>query len=65
MSGDVPAEDDYRGLVGSGIEKAYGLESVDRLHGCPSCSVTWFGPENRCWVCDATTEGPVEVVPPN
>lgn len=47
------------------IEEAYGREPADRLHGCQACNVTWFGAENRCWVCDGTIEGPVEAVPPN
>jgi hypothetical protein len=51
--------------VESGIEDAYGREPEDRLHGCRSCSVTWFGAESRCWVCGGADEGPVEVVPPN
>jgi hypothetical protein len=51
--------------VESGIEEAYGQEPDGRLHGCPSCNVTWFGLEDRCWVCGGTDEGPVVVVPPN
>jgi len=49
----------------SGIEQAYGREPSGQLHGCPACNVTWFGPENRCWVCGATADGPVTAVPPN
>ena len=49
----------------SGIEEAYGAEADGRLQSCPDCSVTWFGPDDRCWVCGATAEGPVMVVPPN
>ena len=51
--------------VESGIEEAYGAEPDGRLHGCPACSVTWFGADERCWVCGATAGGPVTVVPPN
>jgi hypothetical protein len=51
--------------VESSIEEAYGQEPDGRLHGCPSCSVTWFGTENRCWVCGGPDDGPVVVVPPN
>jgi hypothetical protein len=51
--------------VESGIEEAYGAEPDGRLHGCPLCSVTWFGPDPRCWVCGDTADGPVTVVPPN
>lgn len=47
------------------IEESYGQEPDGRLHGCPVCSVTWFGVEDRCWVCGGTVEGPVVVVPPN
>jgi uncharacterized OB-fold protein len=53
------------GIEESGIEEAYGREPDGRLHGCPVCGVTWFGPEQRCWVCGGTAEGPVVVVPPN
>ena len=49
----------------SGIEAAYGREPDGRLHGCPACSVTWFGAEDRCWVCGGSGDGPVVVVPPN
>ncbi len=49
----------------SGIEEAYGQEPDGRLHGCPACSVTWFGGDDRCWVCGGTAGGPVDVVPPN
>jgi hypothetical protein len=49
----------------SGIEEAYGQEPGDRLHGCPACSVTWFGCDDRCWVCGGHDDGPVVVVPPN
>jgi hypothetical protein len=48
----------------SGIEAAYGEEPDGRLHGCPACSVTWFGVDDRCWVCGAAAAGPVVVVPP-
>lgn len=53
------------GVVGFGIEEAYGQEPDGRLHGCPACSVTWFGVDDRCWVCANPVEGPVVVVPPN
>jgi hypothetical protein len=53
------------GAVESGIEDAYGAEPDGQLHGCPQCSVTWFGPDDRCWVCGSTADGPVTVVPPN
>jgi len=46
------------------IEKAYGDEPDGRLHGCPTCSVTWFGVDARCWVCGQEVEGPVAAVPP-
>ena len=49
----------------SGIDEAYGQEPVDRLHGCPACSVTWYGHDDRCWVCGGRDDGPVVVVPPN
>lgn len=49
----------------SGIEEAYGQEPEERLHGCPACSVTWFGTDQRCWVCGGAAEGPVVGVPPN
>ena len=52
-------------MDGSGIEAAYGQEPDGRLHGCPACSVTWFGVDDRCWVCGDAVEGPVVVVPPN
>jgi hypothetical protein len=51
--------------VESGIEEAYGREPDVQLHGCPVCSVTWFGADERCWVCGGTANGPVAVVPPN
>jgi len=51
--------------VGTGIEEAYGRDPDGRLHGCPACSVTWFGPEDRCWVCGGTDDGPVVMVPAN
>ena len=49
----------------SGIEEAYGVEPEGRLHGCAGCSVTWFGVDDRCWVCGARVDGPVVVVPCN
>lgn len=49
----------------SGIEDAYGREPDDRLHGCPCCNVTWFGADDRCWVCGGPDDGPVVAVPPN
>ena len=61
-----PAE--VRGTVDgveSGIEEAYGEESDGRLHGCTACSVTWFGVDDRCWVCGQAVDGPVVAVPPN
>ena len=51
--------------VESRMEEAYGREPGGSLHGCPDCNVTWFGPDNRCWVCGATADGPVTAVPPN
>jgi hypothetical protein len=51
--------------VESAIEAAYGQEPDGRLHGCPACSVTWFGVDQACWVCGGTGDGPVVVVPPN
>jgi hypothetical protein len=51
--------------VESGIEEAYGQEPDGRLHGCPLCSVTWFGVDERCWVCGAPASGSMVVVPPN
>jgi ribosome-binding protein aMBF1 (putative translation factor) len=27
--------------------------------------VTWFGTEDRCWVCGRRGDGPVTAVPPN
>jgi len=52
-------------VVESGIEEAYGQEPAGRLHGCPACSVTWFGDDDRCWVCGAEAAGVVVAVPPN
>ena len=49
----------------SGIEEAYGQEPEGRLHGCPACSVTWFGTDGHCWVCGRPADGPVAGVPPN
>ena len=49
----------------SGLELAYGEEPDGRLHGCRLCNVSWFGVEDRCWICGASADGPVEVVPPN
>ena len=49
----------------SGIEAAYGQESDGRLHSCPACNVTWFGTDQRCWVCGGPADGPVVGVPPN
>jgi hypothetical protein len=49
----------------SGIEEAYGAEPGGQLHGCPACNVTWFGPDDRCWVCGVAAAGPVTAVPPN
>jgi len=49
----------------SGIEQAYGREPSGQLHGCPACNVTWFGPENRCWVCGVAADGSVSAGPPN
>jgi len=51
--------------VKSGIEDAYGREPDGRLRGCPVCSVTWFGSDDRCWVCGGTADGPVTVLPPS
>jgi hypothetical protein len=51
--------------VESRIDEAYGDEPSGRLHGCPGCSVTWFGVDDRCWVCGQTVDGPVAVVPSN
>ncbi|HET9771852.1 MAG TPA: hypothetical protein VFS16_13250 [Acidimicrobiia bacterium] len=51
--------------MGFGIEDAYGREPEDRLRGCRSCCVTWFGVEDRCWVCGDRGDGPVATVPPN
>jgi hypothetical protein len=53
------------GSVESGIDEAYGQEPEGQLHGCPACSVTWFGADARCWVCGGPGYGPVVVVPPN
>ena len=49
----------------SGIEEAYGQEPEGQLHGCPVCSVTWFGTDQCCWVCGRPADGPVAGVPPN
>ena len=57
MSTVVPVE--------TSLEEAYGAEPPGRLHGCPACSVTWFGDDDRCWVCGDAGAGPVVVVPPN
>jgi hypothetical protein len=54
-----------KGVEESGIEKAYGCEPEERLHGCPACSVTWFGTDGHCWVCGRPADGPVAEVPPN
>jgi hypothetical protein len=51
--------------VESGIDVAYGREPDERLHGCRVCSVTWFGLDERCWVCGGPADGPVVAVPPN
>jgi hypothetical protein len=51
--------------VASGIEEAYGREPEDRLRGCPCCSVSWFGTDERCWICGGRGDGPVATVPPN
>jgi len=51
--------------MASSIEAAYGEEPEGRLRGCPSCSVTWFGLDERCWVCGEPADGPVVTVPPN
>jgi hypothetical protein len=51
--------------VESGIERAYGHDLDGQLYGCGSCSVTWFGFEDRCWVCGGPADGPAAVVPPN
>ena len=42
----------------SGIEEAYGWEPDGQLHGCPTCNVTWFGADDRCWVCGQAADGP-------
>ena len=62
---DTVGRDAYPGHVNSGIEEAYGREPVNRLHGCPACSVTWFGSDDRCWVCGGRDDGPVAIVSPN
>ena len=49
----------------SGIEIAYGQEPDAQLFGCRACSVTWFGLDERCWVCGGLADGPVVTVPPN
>ena len=49
----------------SSIELAYGHEPDGQLHGCQTCNVTWFGHDDRCWVCDSPADGPVGVMPPN
>ena len=49
----------------SGIDLAYGQEPDGQLYGCRVCNVTWFGVEDRCWVCGDTAQGPVVAVPPN
>lgn len=51
--------------VESRLEEAYGREPGGRLHGCPACNVTWFGPDEHCWVCGVAADGPVVAVPPN
>jgi hypothetical protein len=48
-----------------GIEEAYGAEPDGRLRGCPACNVTWFGADDRCWVCGTAADGPALAVPPN
>ena len=48
--------------MGSALEAAYGDQPVSRRHGCDACSVTWFGPEGRCWVCGADTDADGSVV---
>ena len=40
------------------------MQSDGRLRGCPACSVTWFGADDRCWVCGGTADGPVVLLPP-
>lgn len=53
------------GVVEWGIEAAYGQEPEDRLRGCVPCSVTWFGTDDRCWVCGGRGDGSVAAVPTN
>ena len=48
----------------SGIEDAYAREPDGRLRACPACNVTWFGADDRCWVCGGTADGPATVLPP-
>ena len=54
----------YEGRSGVPIEEAYCGAPDGRLRGCDSCHVTWFGTDERCWVCGGTGEGPVVVVSP-
>ncbi|HZQ79824.1 MAG TPA: hypothetical protein VFE55_21020 [Acidimicrobiia bacterium] len=49
----------------SQMDEAYGQEPGARLHACLGCNVTWYGPDDRCWVCGASAAGPVPAVPPN
>jgi hypothetical protein len=51
--------------VESGIEIAYGSEPDGQLLGCSACSVTWFGTDQRCWVCGGAADGLIGGVPPN
>lgn len=51
--------------MGSGIEDAYGAEPDGQLYGCIVCSVTWFGADDRCWMCGGSADGPAVAVPPN
>jgi hypothetical protein len=46
------------------IEEAYSSAPEGRLRGCDACHVTWFGTDERCWVCGGTGDGPVVVVSP-
>jgi hypothetical protein len=50
--------------MGTAIEDAYCGDPDGRLRGCDSCSVTWFGSDDRCWVCGGVESGSVDVVSP-
>jgi hypothetical protein len=61
----LSARGQQRQPVVPGIEEAYAREPEGRLRGCPSCHVSWFGTDDRCWMCGGRDDGPAATVPPN